>query len=68
MITMPALLLRKKRIVKKLQESGAFSETTAKTLQEAGVFNPDAFPKITEELVKEKVLVKTKDNKYYLEK
>ncbi len=68
MITMPALLLRRKRIIKKLQESGAFSETTVKTLQEAGVFNPDAFPKMTEELVKEKVLVKTKDNKYYLEK
>ncbi len=68
MITMPALLLRRKRIIKKLQESGAFSEKTAKTLQEAGVFNPDAFPKMTEELVKEKVLVKTKDNKYYLEK
>lgn len=68
MITMPVLLLRRKRIIKKLLESGAFSETTAKTLQEAGVFIPDAFPKMTEKLVKENVLVKTKDNKYYLEK
>lgn len=64
----PVLLLRKKVIIKKLQQSGAISEATAKTLEEAGVFNPSAFPKVNEKLVKDKVLVKTKDNKYYLNK
>lgn len=64
----PVLLLRKKVIIKKLQQSAAISEATAKTLEEAGVFNPNAFPKVTEKLVKDKVLVRIKDNKYYLNK
>ena len=64
----PVLLLRRKMIIKKLQQSGAISEETAKTLEEAGVFNPNAFPKVNEKLVKDNVLVKTKNNKYYLNK
>lgn len=68
MSIVPVLLLRRKMIIKKLQQSGAISEETAKTLEEAGVFNPNAFSKVNEKLVKDKVLVKTKDNKYYLNK
>ena len=64
----PVLLLRRKMIINKLQQSGAISEETARTLEEAGVFNPNVFPKVNEKLVKGKVLVKTKDNKYYLNK
>ena len=66
MSVIPVLLLREKMIIKKLQQNGAISEETAKTLEEAGVFNPNAFPKINEKLVKDNVLVKTKGNKYYL--
>ncbi len=58
-------LMRKRIIVKKMERCGAISKETAKTLTEAGIFNPNAFPKITEQLVRDKVLVKT-DNKYYL--
>ena len=61
-----ALLLRKKIIVKKLRECGAVSEESAKTLEEAGVLNPNAFPKVTENLVKQNILVKTQSDKYYL--
>ena len=39
-----------------------------KTIEESEVFNPNAFPKINEKLVKDNVLVKTKNGKYYLNK
>ena len=64
----PILLMRKKNIIRKLKSNGAISKETAKTLKEAGVFNPDAFPKIIERLVKDRILIKTNDNKYYLNK
>ena len=64
----PVLLMRRKMIINKLQQNGAFSEETAKTLEEIKVINSNAFPKVTEQLVKDKILVKTKDNKYYLKK
>ncbi|MCM1037757.1 MAG: hypothetical protein NC434_00420 [Ruminococcus sp.] len=62
----PIFILRQKTILKKLKECGAISEESAKTLKEAGVFNPDAFPKITDDLVTKKKLVRTKSQKYYL--
>ena len=64
----PVLLMRRKMIINKLQQNGAISEETAKTLEEIKVINSNAFPKVTEQLVKDKILVKTKDNKYYLKK
>ena len=48
MLNMPAFLLRKKMIIKKLAQCGATSENSAKTLAEAGILNPNAFPKIIE--------------------
>lgn len=66
MSVIPAFLLRKKLIIKKLQQSGAVSEATAKTLEEAGVFNPNAFPRVTERLVEQNILAKTITGKYYL--
>ena len=64
----PVLLLRRKMIIDKLQQCGAVSESTAKTLEEAGVFNSKGFSKVNEKLVKDNILVRTKDNKYYLNK
>ena len=64
----PIPLIRKNHIIKKLTENNAFSEETAKTFSEAGIINPNGFNKINERLIKQKVLVKTKDNKYYLNK
>lgn len=64
----PIPLIRKNNIIKKLTESNAFSEKTAKTFTEAGIINPNGFNKINERLIKQKVLVKTKDGKYYLNK
>ena len=64
----PIPLIRKNNIIKKLTESNACSEKTAKTFTEAGIINPNGFNKINERLIKQKVLVKTKDGKYYLNK
>lgn len=62
----PALLMRKRIILKKLEQNGAISEETAKTLEEIGVFNPNAFSKLNDKLVKNKILIRTKTDKYYL--
>ncbi|MBQ4263296.1 MAG: hypothetical protein IJB83_03515 [Bacilli bacterium] len=61
-------LLRRNLIIKKLYLCGAISEETAKTLEEVGVGKPDRFVRINDKLQKQKILVKTKDNKYYLNK
>ena len=66
MFAVPVLLLRQKLILKKLRECGAVSEESAKTLEEVGVFNPDAFPKVLEDLVDKRKVVRTKSQKYYL--
>ena len=66
MFAIPVLLLRQKLILKKLRECGAVSEESAKTLKEVGVFNPDAFPRVLEDLIRKKKLVRTKSQKYYL--
>ncbi|MBP3840731.1 MAG: hypothetical protein IK997_01245 [Bacilli bacterium] len=62
----PIPLMRKNLIIKKLTECNAFSEETAKSFCEAGIINPNGFNKVNEKLVKQKVLVKTKEGKYYL--
>lgn len=62
----PIPLIRKNLIIKKLTECNAFSEEKAKTFNEAGIINPNGFKKITERLIDQKILVRTKDNKYYL--
>ena len=66
MFVIPVLLLRQKLILKKLRSCGAVSEDSAKTLKEAGVFNPDAFPRVLEDLVNKKKVVRTNSQKYYL--
>ena len=64
----PIPLIRKNLIIKKLTECGAFSEQTAKSFVEAGIINPNGFKRINEILIKQKVLVRTKEGKYYLNK
>ena len=61
-------LLRKRLIIKKLSQCGAYSEETAKTLSDACVGKPDRFKIINDKLEKQKILVRTKDNRYYLNK
>ena len=61
-------LLRKSLIIKKLSQCGAYSEETAKTLSDAGVGKPERFRIINDKLENQKILVRTKDNRYYLNK
>ena len=44
----PIPLIRKNHIIKKLTESNAFSEETAKTFSGAGIINPNGFNKIND--------------------
>ena len=62
----PIPLIRKNVIVKHLTACGATSESTAKSLAEAGVVNPNGFKRITDRLVQSGVIHKTVDNKYYV--
>ena len=64
----PIPLIRKRVIIKRLTKCNAFSSSQAKTFEEAGIINPNGFKSITERLIDKKILVKTKDNKYYLNK
>ena len=62
----PIFTLRQKMILQKYRDCGAISEESSKTLEEAGKFNPNAFPKVTEDLVNQKKLIRTESQKYYL--
>ena len=62
----PVLAMRRNLIIRKLKAANATDEDTAVTFAEAGVFNPDAFPRITEKMIKQGILAKTADGKYYL--
>lgn len=64
----PVLLLRRKMIVKRLTECNAFSEESAVTLKDAGVFNPNAFRRLNVFLVRKGILGITSDGRYYLNK
>ena len=61
-----ALVMRRNLIIKKLKAANATDEDTAVTFAEAGVFNPDAFPRITERMIQQGILAKTADGKYFL--
>ena len=63
-----AFMMRRRMIITKLSEYGAFSEERAVTLKDAGVFNPNAFKGLTKRMVKMNILTQTKGGKYYLNK
>ncbi len=64
----PIPLIRKKKILTLLEKSNAFSESTAKKLDEIGLINPYGFKRITNRLVEKGIIKKTSDNRYYIEK
>ncbi len=64
--TSSVFALRKKMILEALADSGAKTEETAKTLQEAGVKNPEIFAEYTEKLVTMGLLKKTSDGRFYV--
>ena len=62
----PIPLIRKNVIIKRLTKSKAFSEESAKYLDEIGLINPYAFSNITKRLVSKGIINKTNDGKYYI--
>ena len=62
----PIPLIRRNRIIYKLKKCGAVSPETAKTLEEAGVINPNGFRVITERLIKHGTIHITPDGRYYI--
>ncbi|MCM1330450.1 MAG: hypothetical protein NC253_13535 [Ruminococcus sp.] len=63
-----ALLMRQKIILDGIEKCGAFSEESAVTLRQAGIFNPNDVFGVAERLVKKNILKQTSDGKYYLNK
>jgi hypothetical protein len=57
-----AILMNKKKIIKLFEVSKAYSADSAKSLDELGIFNPDA----TFELLYDNIIAATEDGKYYL--
>lgn len=68
MLFPPIHLIRKKIIIKKLTKNNAISEENAKTFAEVGIINPNGFKKVTEKMIEQQALIKTKEGKYYLNK
>jgi len=66
MIFPPIPLIRRKKIIKLLTKSKAFSSDTAKTFDEIGLINPNGFLRVTETLLRTGKIIKTEDGKYYL--
>ena len=64
----PIPLIREKIIIKKLTKNNAISEENAKTFAEAVIINPNGFKKVTEKMIEQQTLIKTKEGKYYLNK
>lgn len=62
----PVPLIRKRMIIKKLSACQAYSEESAVTFREAGIINPDGFQMITKKLINSRVICRTKEHKYYL--
>lgn len=62
----PVPLIRKRLIIKKMDQCGATSASAAKTFAEAGIINPNGFSMVTKKLIRDGVLGKTADGKYYL--
>ena len=60
--------MKKKKILLKLSQCGAISEKTAVTTEEAGLIEFFYLKEALNILEKENKIIKTKDNKYYLNK
>ena len=62
----PIPLIRRNHIIKCLRDCDAVSPSSARTLAEAGVINPNGFKRITNHLLETGWIHKTADGKYYI--
>ena len=64
----PMLKMRMKKIVYLLENANAFSEESAKGINEIGLMNPNFLSNAVRLLVANGTIIKTDDAKYYLSK
>ena len=57
-------VFKRKSIINKLKEKGAVSENTAVSLDNLGILKPSL--DLVQILINDKLLIKIKDNKYYV--
>lgn len=62
----PIPLIRQMRIIKLLTKAKGFSKDSAKYLDEIGLVNPYFFQGVTKRLVKNGMISKTDDGRYYI--
>ena len=60
------VFFKRKTVINKLKEKGAISEDTAVSINEIGILKDSL--DLIQKLTNDKVLVKTKDGKYYVNK
>lgn len=66
MSLIPLVFFKRKTVINKLKEKGAISEDTAVSINEIGILKDSL--DLIQKLTNDKVLVKTKDGKYYVNK
>ena len=64
----PMLKMRMKKIVYLLENANAFSEESAKGINEIGLMNPNFLSNAVKLLVAKGTIIKTDNAKYYLSK
>jgi len=57
-----AIMVKKKKIIEKLEKAGAFSPDTAVTAEKAGVYEGH----ILKDLIKQEKIKRTEDGRYYV--
>lgn len=62
----PIPLIRRNVIIKKLKAHGAVSEKTAVRLEDTGIPFPHGFRPITTRMLRQGILHRTQDGRYYI--
>lgn len=59
-------LIRRNYVIRKLRKCGALSPETAVTFQQAGIFNPNGFRRVTRMMVRRGLLGQVEDRFYLI--
>ncbi len=62
----PVGLIKKKRVIRALMKANAYSESSARRLDEIELFNPYSFPLVTARMIRRHVISVTDDGRYYI--
>lgn len=62
----PIPLIRRNVIIRKLKAHGAVCEKTAVRLEDAGIPFPDHFTAVTKRMLRQGIMRRTQDGRYYI--